>query len=112
MRNYIKGHSIGKVENHCFLLLLLLLLFVCLRQGFRKNPRSFGACPGTSSCRPGWPKTHRDLPASVSRVLGLKACATTARPVCVVYAPVSMCSHVHMGLCAWDKSEMNLGCLP
>ena len=26
---------------------------------------SFGACPGGASyCRPGWPQTHRDLPAS------------------------------------------------
>ncbi|ERE75821.1 target of Nesh-SH3-like isoform 2 [Cricetulus griseus] len=31
----------------------------------------FGGCPGTSSCRPGWSQTHRDLPASASRVLGL-----------------------------------------
>ena len=34
---------------------------------------------GTSSCRPGLCRTHRGLPASASRVLGLKACATTAR---------------------------------
>ena len=40
---------------------------------------SFGACPGTSSYRPGWLHTHRDLPISVSQVLGLKACKTTAR---------------------------------
>ena len=38
-----------------------------------------GACPGTSSCRPGWSQTHKDLPVSASQVLGLKACATTAR---------------------------------
>ena len=47
-----------------------------MRQGFSVV---FGACPGTSSCRPGWPRTHRDPPASASRVLGLKACATTAQ---------------------------------
>ena len=34
--------------------------------------RSFCACPGTSSCRPGWPQTHRDPLASASRVPGLK----------------------------------------
>ncbi|XP_076427551.1 uridine-cytidine kinase-like 1 isoform X2 [Peromyscus maniculatus bairdii] len=34
---------------------------------------------------PGWPRTHRDPPASASRVLGLKACATTARPVYTFY---------------------------
>ena len=33
---------------------------------------------GTSSCRPGWPRTHRDSSASASQVLGLKVCATTA----------------------------------
>ena len=47
-----------------------------MRQGFSVV---FGACPGTSSCRPGWPRTHRDPPAFASQVLGLKACATTAR---------------------------------
>ena len=40
---------------------------------------SFGACPGTNSSRPGWPWSHRDPLASASWVLGLKACATTAR---------------------------------
>ena len=40
---------------------------------------SFGACPGTSSCRPDWPWTHRDLSGSASWVLGLKSCATTAQ---------------------------------
>ena len=29
---------------------------------------------------PGWHRTHRDLPASASQMLGLKACATTAQP--------------------------------
>ena len=37
---------------------------------------TFGACPGTSSCRPGWPQTHKAPPAS--QMLGLKACTTTA----------------------------------
>ena len=40
---------------------------------------SFAACLGTSSCRPGWPQTHRDLPTSASQVLGLKVCTSTAR---------------------------------
>jgi len=30
-----------------------------------------------TNCRPDWPETHRDLPASISQVLGLKAYATT-----------------------------------
>ena len=45
-----------------------------------------------SLCRPGWPWTHRDPIASVSQVLGLKVCATTAwYPVffCVVYGSSS-----------------------
>ncbi|CAO2628442.1 hypothetical protein LEMLEM_LOCUS20001, partial [Lemmus lemmus] len=29
---------------------------------------SFGTCPGTSSCRPCWPQTHRELPASSSGI--------------------------------------------
>ncbi|EDL88419.1 rCG61286, isoform CRA_a [Rattus norvegicus] len=33
-----------------------------------------------SLCRPGWLLTHRDTPASASRVLGLKACTTTTMP--------------------------------
>lgn len=30
-----------------------------------------------SLCKPGWPPTHRDMPAFASRVLGLKVCTTT-----------------------------------
>ena len=30
-----------------------------------------------SLCRPGWPRTHRDLAASASRVLRLKVCTST-----------------------------------
>ena len=37
----------------------------------------FEGCSGTSSCRPGWPQTHRDSPASASQVLVLTVCATT-----------------------------------
>jgi hypothetical protein len=32
------------------------------------------------SCRPGWVRTHRDLPTSASQVLGLKACTTLTTP--------------------------------
>ena len=54
----------------------LNIFFLFSRQGFSI---AFGSCPGTNSSRPCWPRTPRDLPASASRVLGLKACATTAR---------------------------------
>ena len=53
------------------------VLFCFFKTGFRCG---FGACPGTSSCSLGWSRTHREPPAAASRVLGLKACATTARP--------------------------------
>ena len=36
-------------------------------------------------CRPDWPQTHRDPPASASRVLRLKACTTTAQPASSFY---------------------------
>ena len=38
---------------------------------------SFGACPRTSSCKPGYSQTHRDPPASATQVLELKVCTTT-----------------------------------
>jgi hypothetical protein len=56
------------------------LLFVCFVFVFRDR---------VSLCSPGCPGTHsvdqaglehRNLPASDSQVLGLKACVTTARP--------------------------------
>ena len=50
--------------------------FWFLRQAFYV---AFGTCHGTRSCRPDCPQTHRDPPASASWVLGLYACATTAR---------------------------------
>jgi hypothetical protein len=49
--------------------------FVCVfsRQGFSGHPRTLSD----------WPQTHRDPPISASRVLVLKAQATTARPLLV-----------------------------
>ena len=47
------------------------VLFVCFETEFLC---SFGACPRTSSCRPGWPRSHRNPFASASQVLGLKTC--------------------------------------
>jgi hypothetical protein len=35
------------------------------------------ALAGLERCRPGWPGTHRDLPASASQLLGLKVHTTT-----------------------------------
>ena len=40
---------------------------------------SFGACSGTSSCKPGWPQTHRDPPVSAFQVLELKVCSSTTQ---------------------------------
>ena len=57
---------------------LWVCLFVCLFLFFKTEFLcSFGACPGTRSCRPGFPQNHRDPPASASQVLGLKACTAT-----------------------------------
>ncbi|CAO2636982.1 hypothetical protein LEMLEM_LOCUS23756 [Lemmus lemmus] len=61
-------HSTG----HFYLWVIIIIGFS--RQGFSV------ASPGTSSCRPGWPRTHRDPPAYASRVLGLKVCTTTTWP--------------------------------
>ena len=64
----------------CLLFLILVCLFLCF--GFFFLDR-------VSLCSPDFPGTHsvdqaglklRKLPASASQVLGLKACATTARP--------------------------------
>ena len=65
----------------CFFFLFVGFVLFCfvlfIETGFLFG---FGAYPGTSSCRPGWSRTHKDLPASASRGLGLKACATTSWP--------------------------------
>ena len=65
-----------------FLIFFLKIDFLC----------SFGACPGTKSCRPGWAQTHRGPPASTSQVLGLKACTTIAR--LEVFFPSYYFSHI------------------
>ena len=49
---------------------------------FDFSRQSFSAYPllsWNSFCRPGWPQTHRDQPASTHRVLGLKACVPIAQ---------------------------------
>jgi hypothetical protein len=70
----LKGHSIRKVEKHCCKPFCFGFGLVC----FFKDR--------VSLCSPGCPGTHfvdqaghelRNLPASASRVLGLKVCTTT-----------------------------------
>jgi hypothetical protein len=70
-------------------------LFVCLLLLFFQD--------SVSLCNPGCPGTHfvdqaglelRNPPASASRVLGLKACATTAWPT--------------FGFCPYGKTERSL----
>ena len=51
---------------------------------------------GNSLCRPCWPRTHRDLPTFAFQVLGLKACATTVRPV--LFCFVLFCFSPRQGL--------------
>ena len=55
----------------------LSLFFFCFFIRDRVSPCNH-SYPGTHSVRPGWPRTHRSA-CSASQVLGLKACATTAR---------------------------------
>jgi hypothetical protein len=61
--------------------LLSLFVFILMEVfglfGFQDQV-SLWTSPGCP--RTGWALTHRDLPASASLVLGLKACATTAWP--------------------------------
>jgi hypothetical protein len=70
-----------------FLFLFVCCLFVCFRDR-------------VSLCSPGYPGTHfidqaglelRNLPASASQVLGLKACATTPGSVFVLFCFVLFC---------------------
>jgi hypothetical protein len=46
----------------------VVLFCSVLRQGFSVQQLKLS---WNSLCRPGWPHTHRDLPASASRVMGL-----------------------------------------
>ena len=67
-----KGTSEGFLFCFCFFLFFVFcfFLFVCFVLFFETGFRcSFGVCP----------QTHRDPLASASQVLGLTACATTAR---------------------------------
>ena len=55
-------------------------LTLIVSPSFRLDRREYSKGPSGEEdwfCVAGWSQTHRDLPASTSRVLGLKACATT-----------------------------------
>ena len=58
----IKSKSRKFGSENDLVLLFYFVLFLVFETVFLCSP----ACPGTSSCRPGWPQTYRDLPASVS----------------------------------------------
>ena len=93
---------------HCLGILFQFFLF--LRQGVSV---AFGSCPGTSSCRPCWPQTHKYLPASASLVLGpiltvavwvFGNCSLSANEVSfsmlscsVLTGPVSLCGDLGSG---------------
>ena len=76
----------------------LIGFFGCLigfsRQGFSVYP----CLSWNSHCRPGWPRTHRVLPASASRGLGLKACATKAQQLFSSFTILS-------GFRCWDPGH-------
>ena len=62
---------------------------------------TYSGCPGNSLCRPGWPQTHRDPPASASWVLGLKVCATAwlwPESFWSLHLSVSVCVCMHTHL--------------
>ena len=59
-----------------------------------------------SLCRPSWPPTNRDLPASTSSLLGSKACIP--HPASVFF---SLCPHLAF-LCAFMEGESSLTLRP
>jgi hypothetical protein len=70
------------LNSMCLYVFVCVCVCVCVYVCFRDK---------VSLCSPGCPETHsvdqaglklRNLPASASHVLGLKACTTTARPAC------------------------------
>lgn len=54
---------------------------------------------------PGWPRIHRDPPASSSRVLGLNKCATTV----VLFLLFCLCVVVSESLCACVEAGLEVG---
>ena len=72
VKKYVRICWLVFIFQVCFCCCCCFLVFWFFKTGF---PCSFGACPGTSSCRPGQTQTHRDLPGSASQVLGLKVWA-------------------------------------
>jgi hypothetical protein len=72
---------------------LVLRLFVCLFLVFRDRVSLCSpSCPGTHSVDQAGPKL-RNLPASASQVLGLKACTTTARLSSILNNQVCLCAN-------------------
>ena len=83
-------HLVREANRRRFFWFLVFCLFVC-----------FVFQDRISLCSPGCPGTHyvdqvglelRNPPASASRVLGLKECATTAQ---LAYLRVEVCNHGH-----------------
>jgi hypothetical protein len=59
----------------CFVVVILSRVFLLVF--FRQYYFVYLWLSWNKFCRPGWPQTHRDLPASAFQVLRLKVCATT-----------------------------------
>ena len=89
-----------------FLLFIYFYLFIFwfFETGFLC---SFGACPETSYCRPGWSRTHRDPPASVSRVLGLRCAPPSPGSACFLIDPRSFSLEATLTM-NWDFPDQSL----
>jgi len=67
----------GLLIPFCFIYLHVYLCLFILEAGFLCV-----ALDVLEFCRPGWPRNHKDPPASASWVLGLKECSTTTWSFC------------------------------
>jgi hypothetical protein len=85
---YICIYIIIYIIAQYFLNLYLFIYLFFLRQGFSVYP----CLSWNLLCRPGWPQ-FRNLPASASQMLGLKAGATTYVHRCFAckYVKISLC---------------------
>lgn len=72
--------TVFKVKTDSLLLRLIYSIIVGWLVGWLVETGSLYIAPAVMElCKPDWPQINRDLPASASQVLGLKACTITPR---------------------------------